>query len=177
LRGRLVTLRPWAAADADWVFAACQDEVIQQWTVVPSPYLRVHAVEYVTSIASAAYRDGGGVFAVAAADTGELTGTIGVHGMTDGLAHVGYWTAAAARRRGYTTDALRVVTRWFLREKGAARVELVVEPGNVGSVRAAVSAGYTAEGLLRQRAVIRGRRVDVVMYSILPTDEAAALLD
>lgn len=95
--------------------------------------------------------------------------------MRDGVAHVGYWTARAARGRGLTSDALRTLARWFLRDGGAARVELVVEPANEGSVRVAEAAGFTAEGVLRQRLVLRGRRADVVMYSLLAGDAAAGL--
>lgn len=40
----------------------------------------------------------------------------------------------------------------------------------------AEGAGFTAEGVLRRRLVVRGRRIDVVMYSLLPDDAAAAAL-
>lgn len=173
LTGAKVVLRPWEPADADAVFAACQDVEIQRWTTVPSPYSHSDAVGYVTEVASAAWQHGGAVFAVIDAATGELAGSIGAHGMSDGVAHVGYWTAATARGRGLTSDALRTLTSWFLREGGAARVELVVEPGNVGSVRVAEAAGFTREGLLRQRLVLRGRRADVAMYSMLASDPSA----
>jgi RimJ/RimL family protein N-acetyltransferase len=83
--------------------------------------------------------------------------------MRDGVAHVGYWTAPEARGRGLTSDALQTVTRWFLGDAGAA-----------GSVRVAEAPGFTREGVLRQRFVLRGRRADVVMYSMLPGDPAAA---
>jgi len=174
LSGAKVLLRPWAPADADAVFAACQDVEIQRWTTVPSPYSQADAVGYVTEIAPTSWQHGGAEFAVIETATGELAGAIGTHGMSDGVAHVGYWTAPAARGRGLTSDALRTLTGWFLREGGAARVELVVEPANVGSVRVAEAAGFTREGLLRQRVVLRDRRVDVVMYSMVASDPAAA---
>jgi RimJ/RimL family protein N-acetyltransferase len=170
LTGSKVLLRPWTAADADAVFAACQDAEIQRWTTVPSPYGRPDAVGYVTEVAAAAWERGGAEFAVVERATGALAGAIGAHGMTDGIAHVGYWTASAARGRGLTSDALRTLTAWFLRDRGAARVELVVEPANLGSVRVAEAAGFAREGVLRQRFVLRGRRADVAMYSRLPTD-------
>lgn len=176
LTGAKVLLRPWTPADADEVFAACRDTEIQRWTTVPSPYTHADAVEYVTVVAPAAWEQGGAVFAVIEAATGRPAGSIGVHGMREGVAHVGYWTATAARGRGLTSDALRTLTRWFLQDGGAARVELVVEPANVGSVRVAEAAGFTAEGVLRQRLVVRGRRADVVMYSMLPSDPALAAL-
>ena len=54
------------------------------------------------------------------------------------------------------------------------RVELEVEPGNAGSRAVAARAGFTEEGTLRQRALHRGRRIDVVSCSLLRTDPAAS---
>jgi RimJ/RimL family protein N-acetyltransferase len=75
-----------------------------------------------------------------------------------------------ARGRGFTADALRTLTRWLIDEVGVLRVELVIEPANIASCRVAESAGFLAEGVLRSRFVLHGRRADVVMYSLLPTD-------
>src|SRR5436305_5146559 len=86
LSGSRTTLRPWREADADAVFLACQDEDIQRWTTVPSPYALADAVAYVTEIAPAAWRDGGAVFAIIDASTDAVAGTIGAHEMTDGVA-------------------------------------------------------------------------------------------
>ncbi|MFR9805949.1 GNAT family N-acetyltransferase [Pseudonocardia sp. RS010] len=173
LTGVRVRLRPWTAADADAVFAVCQDAEIQRWTTVPSPYSRDDAVRYVTEFAPKAWADGDAVFAVVDGALDRPVGSIGAHGIREGVAHVGYWTAAAARGRGLTADALRTLSRWCLREAGVARVELVVDPANTGSRRVAEAAGFTEEGTLRQRLVVRGRRIDVVMYSLLPGDPAA----
>ena len=175
LTGSRVLLRSWKPADADDVFAACQDSEIQRWVPVPSPYELSDAVSYVTESAPAAWADGGAVFAVVEATTNRVGGSIGAHSMTDRVVHVGYWTAAVVRGRGFTSDALRTITKWFLREGGAVRVELVVEPANKGSIRVAESAGFTQEGLLRQRFNLRGRQVDVIMYSMLVGDLARAM--
>jgi RimJ/RimL family protein N-acetyltransferase len=170
VRGARVLLRPWTANDVDHVYRACQDPDIQRWTTVPSPYQHSDAAAYVYEIAPQAWQDGGAVFAVVGPDNGEVLGTIGAHSMRDGVAHIGYWTVPAARRQGYTTDALKAITAWFLCERGAMRVELVTEPSNTGSRRVAERAGYIAEGILRSRVVVHGRRADVVMYSMLPSD-------
>jgi RimJ/RimL family protein N-acetyltransferase len=170
LTGAKVVLRPWTPDDAGAVLAACQDPEIQRWTTVPSPYTEADAVRYVTEVAPAAWADGGAVYAVVDAATGEPAGSIGVHGMRDGVAAVGYWTAPAARGRGLTSDALRTLTAWLVGEGGAGRVELVVEPANTASIRVAEAAGFTAEEVLRGRLLLRGRRADVVLYSVLPGD-------
>jgi RimJ/RimL family protein N-acetyltransferase len=176
LHGGRVLLRPWTAGDADVVYAICQDPQIQRWTTVPSPYQRADAVSYVSEIAPQAWQDGGAVFAVGQAQDGRVLGTIGSHTLRDGVAHVGYWTAPDARKQGYTCEALRVLTHWFLYDHGAARVELVTEPDNVASRGVAESVGFTAEGVLRSRLVLRGRRADALMYSMLPSDSAARAL-
>jgi RimJ/RimL family protein N-acetyltransferase len=176
LTGPKVLLRPWARADVDDVFAACRDAEIQRWTTLPSPYAYADAIAFVTEVAPAAWERGGALFAVIDTATGRVAGSIGAYGMSDGIAGVGYWTAPAARGRGLTSDALRTLTGWFLRHRGAARVELHVEPANIASVRVAEAAGFTREGLLRQRLVVRGRRVDLIIYSMLASDAAAAKL-
>ncbi|HZC72548.1 MAG TPA: GNAT family N-acetyltransferase [Jatrophihabitans sp.] len=176
LSGRGVLLRPWAASDADVVFKICQDRDIQRWTPVPVPYRHRDAVTYVTEAAPAGYAAGGGVFAICDGASGEVAGTIGAHRLVNGVAHVGYWIAAEARGRGFATDALRTITAWLLRHRGAERVELVAEPDNTASRRVASSAGFTEEGTLRRRWLLHERRIDAVMYSMLPDDAGAAEL-
>jgi RimJ/RimL family protein N-acetyltransferase len=172
LHGSKVLLRPWTPHDAESVFTACQDPDIQRWVPVPSPYALSDAVEYVTETAPAAWANGGAVFAVVELTTDQMSGAIGVQRLNDGVAHVGYWTRREARGKGLTAEALRMITTWFLHEGQAARVELVVEPDNSASIRVAEAAGFTREGVLRQRLNLRGRRADVVMYSMLRTDPA-----
>lgn len=170
LKGARVTLRPFRPEDVDDVLAACQNLEIQRWTSVPAPYQREDAVSYIEQVAPAAWDAGGGLFAVEDIERRSFAGTIGAQAMTDGIAHIGYWTTASARGRGLTSDALRTITRWFFGMRNASRVELVVEPDNADSVRVAQAAGFRLEGVLRSRLVVRGRRADVAMYSILPND-------
>ena len=170
LDGAHVRLRPWRTDDADAVFAACQDEDIQRWTLVPVPYGREDAEAFVGSVAGTTSAEGCALFAMEAG--GVLAGSMGMHFLTDGLGAVGYWTAPHARGRGWTAEALRLLSRWAILERGATRLEAVVEPANTGSRRVAERAGYSEEGILRARFLHRGRRVDVVMYSLLSTDLA-----
>jgi [ribosomal protein S5]-alanine N-acetyltransferase len=47
------------------------------------------------------------------------------------------------------------------------RIELYVEPWNVGSVRTAEAVGYLREGLLRSHQPIGGRQADMLLYASL----------
>lgn len=104
--------------------------------------------------------------------SGTLAGSMGVIRFHEGVAAVGYWTAPRMRGAGRTAEALRLITGWCFAERGCARVELVADVANVASRRVAASAGFVEEGVLRGRLLHRDRRVDVVMYSRLPTDPA-----
>jgi RimJ/RimL family protein N-acetyltransferase len=170
LEGPRIRLRPWHPDDAPAVYDACQDPEIQRWTQVPVPYAPEHAEDFVGGIAAGTWADGGALFAVEPADGGPLIASIGLFPPHDGFAAAGYWTAAGSRGRGFTAEALAVLTAWAFRDLGLHRMELHVDPANAGSRRVAERAGYREEGVIRQRFLHRGRPTDVVLYARLASD-------
>jgi RimJ/RimL family protein N-acetyltransferase len=170
LVGPRVRLRPWRADDVDAVVAACQDPETQRWTQVPVPYHREDAEGFVGPVAVSAWDEGGALFAVEPRNGGEVLGSIGLFPPQDGFAEAGYWTAPGARRRGFTAEALRLLSTWAFDQLGLRRVELHVDPDNTGSRAVAESAGFRAEGIVRQRFLHRGQPSDVVLYALLASD-------
>jgi RimJ/RimL family protein N-acetyltransferase len=169
-----VLLRPFTRADADAIVAAVQDPEVPRWTSIPSPYLERDARDYIARAERdrRAGRELG--FAIVDRQDETLLGGIGL--VFDGhhvKAEVGYWVAAPARRRGVGTCALRLVSRWALAQLGLERVELLVNPANGPSQRLAERAGFTREGVLRSYRLRKGRREDLVMFSLLPGDPDA----
>jgi RimJ/RimL family protein N-acetyltransferase len=170
-----IRLRPWVPSDADEVYRACQDPGIQRWTLVPSPYTRADAEEFVGRTAPAGWADGTAAqFAVLDAATARLLASVGLVSVgPDGLAEIGYWCAAEARGRGVATRATRVLARWALSVVGVERLEWRAEVGNPASRRVAEKAGFTVEGRLRRALVRRdGSRADCWIGSLLPGDAA-----
>ncbi len=84
-----------------------------------------------------------------------------------------YWTAPAARGRGLATAGLRHAAAFALRELGAERLWVEIDPANPASHRVAEKAGFTREGVLRAHCRDRrsGLRHDCVIYSLLPGEE------
>ena len=80
------------------------------------------------------------------------------------------WVAPADRGRGLGAGALALAGRWLLEVCGMMRVELFAEPDNQALARAAASAGFVAEGVLRGYRRARGRRVDAAVLSLIGTD-------
>ena len=83
---------------------------------------------------------------------------------------VEYWLVAEGRGGGRATRAVRLASVWALGEGGIARLQLWTEPENLASQAVAARSGYRREGVLRKYDEIGGRRVDSVMFSLLPED-------
>lgn len=158
----VVALRPFTEDDVPAVAAACQDPEIARWTLVPEPYSEADAREFVREFPTAQ--------AIVDAAGGALLGAISLDPAGEGRGQIGYWVVREARGRGVATRALTLLARWGLAQGGFARVQLLTEPENVASQRVAERAGFTNEGLLRSYADLKGRRRDMLMWSLLPTD-------
>lgn len=87
-----------------------------------------------------------------------------------GEAELGYAIAPAARGKGAATEGLRLLTEWAFAELKMVRLELLISIDNPASKRVAERCGYTLEGVMRDRYVKPGLRVDTEIWSRLATD-------
>ena len=168
----VVSFRAWCREDVPWLVEVCQDPEIPRWTAVPSPYGEADARGFVAAQEDRRSAGEAAPFAIVSAADGELLGSLDVtmHDWRNGRAEIGYWIAAPARGRGVALRSVALAARWSFASLGLARLELLVEPDNPPSQRVAERAGFTHEGLLRSYRLMKGRRVDFLVYSLLPTD-------
>jgi RimJ/RimL family protein N-acetyltransferase len=136
------TLRLPTAADVSWVFHACQDEDIQRFTQVPSPYGPADAIAFVGFAAEACVEGSGYHFLVAITETGELVGaaSVGVH--DEGYGEIGYWVERDARRQGVARSAVEAVEAWSRGALGVGEWRLSIAEANVASQAVARACGY-----------------------------------
>ena len=169
--GALV-LRPWRLDDVPRLTEICGDPEISRWTRVPFPYTEEHARTWIEQTIRDWDDRRHAAFAVIDAASGEVVGAIGLRLFEDYALQgsIGYWVAKEARGRGVATGALRLLSRWALREVGLPRVQLVTEPENVPSQLVAERAGFRREGLLRSYIELQGRRRDCLMFSLLAAE-------
>ena len=165
-------LRPFRQEDAEAVYEACQDEQIQRWTTVPSPYPRTSADWFVGSCGEFWAADNP-TFACVDAASGELLGSFDLQECSaEEGPLIGFWVAPQARGRGVAREVTRRLARWAFDDLGFGRVRWAAYVGNTASRRVAESAGFVIEGTARHGLVHRGERVDAWVASMLPADLA-----
>jgi RimJ/RimL family protein N-acetyltransferase len=171
----VVSLQPWRDPDvAELVAALDGDPEITHWMhQIPQPYTESDARGYI-SASTAVWRAGSGATFAVRDESQRIAGSLGMRVIDaeDDVVEVGYWTAAHSRGRGLTTRALVLVSHWLFDTVGAARIQLRADVENIASQRVAEKAGFVREGVLRSSGVnarLR-RRVDYVMYSLLPDE-------
>jgi RimJ/RimL family protein N-acetyltransferase len=172
----VVTLRPWQREDlAALVECLDGDEEISEWLeMIPQPYTEKDARGWVDAVATM-WREGTSApFAVLDAATARVVGGVGFRWVPEevGVGEVGYWLRRDERGRGLTTRATLLLARWSFEELGCERLQLRADELNVPSQRVAEKAGFRREGTLRSvhYNARQDRRVDFVMYSMLPSE-------
>ncbi len=145
---------------------ACSDPLTRRYTSVPDPYTPEDARMFV----HAGRTDSAMPLAVVADDAeGTVLGAVGLHAvdMHRGRTEIGYWTAPWARGQGVAVRGLRLLADWALADLGLRRVDLYAEPTNLASQRVAESAGFVRGNIVRGGIALRGRRRDVVRFTLL----------
>jgi RimJ/RimL family protein N-acetyltransferase len=172
----VVTLRPWRDEDAPALAQRINDPRVAEFMDgVPQPYTLSDAQEFIGRSHEGWLAGGTTNFAIFVDGIEGATGGLGVlwQERANGVAEIGYWTAAEARGRGVATTATRIAARWaFEVAPDLERVQLRADEENAASNRVAEKAGFTREGVLRSsRFNARlGRRVDFVIWSLLRSE-------
>lgn len=113
-------------------------------------------------------RDLGYAFLVFDKTTGRLAGGIGLTNVRRGVAQtatLGYWVGRPHARRGYISDAARVLLRFAFRELNLHRIEAACLPENEASAGLLDKVGFTREGRARDYLLIQGVWRDHLLFS------------
>lgn len=174
--------------DIGTITRICQDVDIQRWTTVPSPYLRVHAEEFVSGMVANGWetgsmrtwciRDASGIAVSVKSPTdvesasAPLLGMISLTSLDESAAELGYWMAQEARGRGIMGEAVRRVVDYGFSADGMklGRIEWHAYVENFASAGVARRAGFTYEGVLRMEGLQRGLRHDSWVAGLLLDD-------
>ena len=89
------------------------------------------------------------------------------HFQAAGETELGYFIIPGERRKGYVTEAIRIIVDYLFLAKDIVRIQAKTDPENTASWKALEKAGFTREGTLRKNFYCRGQWRDEFIYSIL----------
>ena len=164
LRTDRLLLRPFRSDDVEGVLAYASDSEWNRYLGLPEPYTRRSAEEFIAS-AILADRETHPMWAIE--HEGRVSGGINltVHGLA--RAELGYSLARPLWGRGLTTEAARAVITYGFESLGLVRIQAYADICNEASWRAMEKLGMQREGVLRSNRLVRGARVDDVLYAVL----------
>ena len=168
-------MRRWTTDDLPVIAEAASDSYIAPIWGLPAAGDEAAARRWLDAQAEIETSGGGYSRAIGEPDK-PACGQVGLTMREEERASIYYWLAASGRGRGLAERAVRLLAAWAVTELDIARLEARVEPDNAASRRLLSRLGFTEEGLLRDFTVFGERRVDVVMYSLLPGDPATLAL-
>ena len=150
LKDGVVQLRRWEHRDLPCVEAASTDPRIPADTTVPAVFTEAEGLAY---IERQWHRQSGGEglpLAVEHIERGLAVGFIVLlYRHQPRVLGLGYWVIPPARGHGLAQRAVRLLVPWVLGLGPVNRVEALVEPSNLASLRTIEGAGFQREGLLR----------------------------
>lgn len=89
-----------------------------------------------------------------------------VNDRTPRVGEVGYSLVLAARGKGYASEALGAVVDETFATADLDEIQACIVPDNVASRAVLDRTGFREERMLRSGAVIRGRHVDVLLFTM-----------
>jgi ribosomal-protein-alanine N-acetyltransferase len=171
LHGNSVTLRPVLATDLDRLYSA-HINIANRGEFFPLGVQSESAFRREFSETGFLQREDG-MFLIVDKDD-ELMGHI------EFFKPVNYWDALELSYQlhdgrfaghGYVTEAVQLLVDYLFGAKKQHRIHLLIGPANAASRRIAEKCGFILEGTLRGVFFNGGRNQDLVLYSLLRTDE------
>jgi ribosomal-protein-alanine N-acetyltransferase len=169
-----VVLRRFSDLDVPMVQELSTDPYVPLIGTLPPNASQQEAQGYIDRQIGRLAEGTGFSFAIAEAGTGRAVGSIGLwlQSLARGRATAGYSVTPSARGHGFASAALTALTSFAWTLPALHRIELYIEPWNVGSVKTAEHAGYEREGLLRSHQEIGGHRRDMLLYAAIRQNPA-----
>ena len=162
-------LREVTTEDAPDMFTYLSDhEVVKHMGLEPyqTPNEVLEEIEWYQSI----YKEGSGMrWGITLKDSGKIIGSCGFLNMKPRhyRAEIGYELSKEYWGKGIANEALQAVVKYGFLNFQLERIEALIEPANLASIKLVEKQGFMREGMLRHYEYTCGKFDDLYMYSIL----------
>ena len=169
-RGHRVRLRPVEPDDWPLFHAWGQDDAVSRLAhTVPFPESAEAVRRWAEGTATREWRDDDFRWLILALDGDAPVGTINTHGADRraGTFSYGVALASGAERRGFGSEAVRLVLRYYFLELGYQKANAHVHEFNGPSRLLHERLGFVLEGRLRRMVYTAGRHWDMLAYGMV----------
>ncbi len=174
-QGQRIRLRAVEPSDADAHFAWNQNsQTSRQLDRVHFPQSREATKRWAEKASDATGAGDAFHFEIETLE-GELVGAIGTHDCDarTGTFAVGVAVRDEQQRRGYASEAIRLVLRYYFEELRYQKVTVQVYAFNEASIGLFAHLGFWREGQLRRMIFTRGHFFDVLIFGMTSEEFAA----
>jgi len=175
LIGSRVVLRQYTPADVEAVYLAVRESIVElsprvQWC--HEKYALDETKTWIASRAEAWVKGDAYDFLIVDRMNNFPLGGCGLNQLNklDRIANLGYWVRTSRARRGFATEAARLLAGFGFNELKLNRIEMIIATDNVASQHVAEKLSATREGILRNRIAVRDRVYDALIFSLIPGD-------
>ncbi len=111
-------------------------------------------------------------FSIILRESGDQIGNIVLYNMLDyhRRCHWGIKLGREYWRKGYGTEAARLLIAYVFDDLGFNRLKSDTHEGNIASLRFQESLGFVQEGICRKERYVRGEYLDDILYGMLRED-------
>ncbi|HVP16514.1 MAG TPA: GNAT family protein [candidate division Zixibacteria bacterium] len=89
------------------------------------------------------------------------------HFLWGNMLEIGYGLIPKERRKGYCTEAAKMMVDYLFLSKDIVRIQVVTNVKNIASQKVIEKTGFKKEGILRKAAFVTGVWADFYIFSIL----------
>ncbi len=176
LRTARLRLRPFAAADADALFALhSRPHVLRYWDSPPWGE-RARAERFIATCWRIAEEGSGARLAIDLVSSDAFIGWCHLTRWNPDYrsASLGYCLDDSAWGHGYATEAGRALLQWAFDTLDLNRVQAETDTRNAASARVLEKLGFVREGTLREDCIVNGEVSDSWVYGLLRREWRAA---
>ena len=165
LKTNRLILRPIVSDDFSAIYTYSRDE---EW----GQYFTPHTFEYVENLVNKWVSSPWNIcprFCITL--NSNVIGSTGLYvDIENNIAEIGYSLAIEYWGKGYITEATSEIIRWGFGKLKLYKIFAKANSENLGSLNVMRKLGMTQEGLFKRHHLIRGKRKDEVLYSILQSN-------
>lgn len=163
LRGDGLVLREWRDSDIASMVTLFDEQSIDAWTPLPSPFDEAAARRYLAR-AHAATRSGQGLQLAITTDGEHPLGEVLLFCASETIGELAYAVGVEHRGNALAARAMRLLIDYAAAARGLTGFVLAISAGNMASQRVAIACGFHPSDeppILRER---KGRRIELLTW-------------